>query len=560
MQKLRLFLGCVGLSFAANLQAADVVYFNGTVVTLDESNTVAEAVAVRDNRILAVGTRGAALAAAGEDAVRVDLEGGTLLPGFIDAHGHFPASGLVDLFYVDLNSPPIGSIQTIDELVERSRAKAAGSPPGTWIRGRGYDDTLLAENRHPTRADLDRASMEHPIFITHISGHLAVANSLALELAGVDAGIEQPEGGRFRLDENGQPNGVMEEPAAFGRVSRLQPTFSNADMVAGIAASAEGYAAMGVTTAQTGAARPPAVPQTLAALAAGRLPIRVQIWPVINTAMLMLDGQVKMEVPDDQDRVSIGAIKGFADGSIQGYTGYLTEPYHVQPPGETDYRGYPTLERDELTRMVTRLHAAGYQLAIHGNGDAAIDNVLHALAAAQAETPRDDPRHVVIHAQMAREDQLDAMAELGVIPSFFNLHTYYWGDRHRDIFMGPERAARMSPARSALERDMRFTLHADTPVVPMHPMMIVWAAVNRQTSSGETIGPDQRIGVVDALKAITVHAAYQGFEEDDKGSIEAGKLADLVVLDRNPLDVPDAELRDIQVLKTIVGGEVVYAR
>ena len=183
------------------------------------------------------------------------------------------------------------------------------------------------------------------------------------------------------------------------------------------------------------------------------------------------------------------------------------------------------------------------------------------MAAAQEAQPRADARHIVIHAQMAREDQLDTMAQMGAIPSFFNLHTFYWGDRHRDIFMGPERAARFSPARSAVERGMPFTLHADTPVVPMTPMKMVWAAVNRLTSSGRVIGPDQRISVLDALKGITLHAAWQGFEEQDKGSIQPGKLADLVVLDRNPLSISASRLcTTIKVLRTIVGGTTAYTR
>jgi predicted amidohydrolase YtcJ len=551
----------LGLACSQAAPAADVVYHGGTIITLDSADAVASAVAVRGERILAVGTRAEVAAAANPDARVLDLQGATMLPGFIDAHGHFPSSGLLERHFVDLNSPPIGPVRDLADLLARLKKRAAGTPPGEWIRGRGYDDTLLAEGRHPTRQDLDRVSTEHPILIGHISGHLSVANTLALKLAGISRQTSDPAGGRFRRDAAGEPNGVMEEGAAMSQVSRLVPAFSEADMVDAIETAGRRYAAVGVTTAQTGAAGPQAVTQTLAAFKAGRLPIRVQIWPVIQVAMLMLDDKVDVAVPSDQNWVTIGAVKGFADGSIQGYTGYLGEPYHVQPedrgPG---YRGYPTVDREELTAMVKRVHAAGYQLAIHGNGDAAIDNVLFALAAAQEAQPRADARHIVIHAQMAREDQLDTMAKMGVIPSFFNLHTFYWGDRHRDIFMGPARAARMSPARSAVERSMPFTLHADTPVVPMTPMKIVWAAVNRLTSSGRVIGAEQRISVLDALKGITRHAAWQGFEEQHKGTIEVGKLADLVVLDRNPLRTRPSELDTIQVLRTIVGGATAYSR
>lgn len=215
------------------------------------------------------------------------------------------------------------------------------------------------------------------------------------------------------------------------------------------------------------------------------------------------------------------------------------------------------MAREELLERVTRYHANGMQVAVHGNGDASIDDILDAFERAQEQHPRDDARPVVVHAQMSREDQLDRMKALDVIPSFFTLHTYYWGDRHRDLFMGPERAARMSPARSAIEHGLRFTIHCDAPVVPMEPLRLVWAAVNRRSASGALIGEEQRITPNQALRAVTIDAAYQHFEEDLKGSLEPGKLADLVILSRSPLDNPD-QIDAIEVCETIVGGQTVY--
>ncbi|MBW2416823.1 MAG: amidohydrolase family protein, partial [Deltaproteobacteria bacterium] len=221
------------------------------------------------------------------------------------------------------------------------------------------------------------------------------------------------------------------------------------------------------------------------------------------------------------------------------------------------YRGYPRIPRDELIETVERFHGAGLQVAVHGNGDAAIDDILDAFESAQRKHPREDARHVVIHAQMARDDQLDRMRSLGLIPSFFSLHTFYWGDRHRTIFMGPERAARMSPAGGAVERQLRFTLHADSPVVPMEPLRLVWAAVNRRTRSGFELGPEQRISPMQALRAVTIDAAWQHFEENVKGSLEPGKWADLVILSGSPLDDPE-RIDDLKVIETIVGGRSVY--
>jgi predicted amidohydrolase YtcJ len=215
------------------------------------------------------------------------------------------------------------------------------------------------------------------------------------------------------------------------------------------------------------------------------------------------------------------------------------------------------VSREDLTTQVKKLHRDGYQIAIHGNGDAAIDNILYAYREAQKETPRKDARHVIVHAQMAREDQLDAMKELDIIPSFFMLHTYYWGDRHRDIFMGRERAHRISPANSAISRGLRFTLHTDAPVVPMDPLLLVWAAVNRISTGGDVIGAEQRVTPVEALRAVTINAAWQHFDEARTGSIEPGKLADFVILSENPLLAPE-RIKDMQVLETIVGGRAIY--
>ncbi len=535
--------------------AERTVYLGGPVLTLDAQDRVVEALAVEDGRIAAVGTRAEVEAWAGGRARVVDLEGRALLPGFIDAHGHFPGAGLYAI-NVDLNSPPIGDVQTFDDLVARLREKAAETDRGDWVVGWGYDDTLLAEKRHPTREDLDRASTEHPIAILHISGHLGVLNSRGLEIAGYDADTPDPEGGLIRRAAGSrQPDGVLEETALdpiTGVI--LQPSLVDAWRI--VREGSRRYLAAGVTTAQNGYAPANQLPALSWLARLGLIPLRVVLWPGHEVAMASLEGEPVFESPDPE-RARIGAVKIVADGSIQGYTGYLSEPYHVPPGDDPGYRGYPRVAREQLVADVERLHAAGWQIAIHGNGDASIDDILDAFESAQRKAPRADARHIVIHAQMAREDQLDRMKILGVIPSFFALHVYYWGDRHRDIFMGPKRAARMSPSRSAVERGMHFTIHCDSPVVPMEPLRLVWAAVNRRSASGASIGPEQRITPMQALRAVTIEAAYQHFEDDVKGSLEPGKLADLVILSRSPLEDPE-RIDTIDVLETIVGGETVW--
>ncbi len=525
------------------------------VLTVGPDNRIAEAFGIDGDRIGAVGSETEVRAWAGPAAQVVELSGGAIVPGFIDAHGHFPGDG-VWAGVTDLNPPPIGDLETLEELVARMRARAETTPAGEWVTGMGYDDTLLAERRHPTRVDLDRVSTEHPVAILHISGHLASVNSRALRDLGWDASTPDPEGGVIRRDpETGEPDGVLEENAMESlQAELLSPGL--ADGLAMVRLAVERAVAEGVTTAQVGYTPTSQLRLFPWLSRLGIVPIRLVLWPSMEALDELLDGGDPYTTYDPE-WVRIGAVKLVADGSIQGYTGYLAEPYHVPPGDDPEFRGYPRIARDELIRRARRYHAAGWQLAIHGNGDASIDDILDAFEAAFAETPADDPRPIVIHAQMTRDDQLDRMAALGVIPSFFSLHTYYWGDRHRDLFMGPERAARMSPAKSALEKGVRFTIHCDAPVVPMEPLRLMWAAVNRKSSSGNDIGPSERITPMQALRATTLDAAYQYRDEDLKGSLEVGKLADFVILSASPLDDP-TRIDEIRVLETWVGGERVY--
>ena len=534
---------------------ARTVYRGGRILTMDAGSRVVEALGVEGETIRAVGSEAEVRAWAGPDARVVDLAGRALLPGFIDAHGHFPGAGAYAIA-ADLNSPPIGTLARMDDLVERLRAKAGDTSRGEWVIGIGYDDTLLAEGRHPTRADLDRASTEHPVAAIHVSGHLGAVNGLALERLGYGRESADPEGGRVRRDPGtGEPDGVLEETALdpVGAVV-FQP--STLDALRIVREAVRRYVAAGVTTAQTGYATAEQVRGLALLSRLGVIPLRLVLWPAMELADERLAGRFEFSSYDER-WVRLGAVKLVADGSIQGYTAYLREPYFVPSGDDPGERGYPRIPREELVRRVTRYHEAGWQVAVHGNGDAAIDDILDAFEEAQRAEPRPDARPVVVHAQTARDDQLDRMRELGAIPSFFVLHTFYWGDRHREIFLGPGRAARISPLASARARGLPFTIHCDTPVVPMEPLRLVWSAVNRITTSGAVLGTAERIQPMQALRAVTIDAAYQHFEEASKGSLEPGKLADLVILDRSPLEEP-ASIDRIRVLETIVGGRSVY--
>jgi len=539
--------------------APDTIWVNGTVVTM-EGERVVQAVAVLGDLIVAVGSDAAVRGLAGPETRVVDLDGRTMTPGFYAAHDHFPGSGRVAVTQVDLNSPPIGGIENMDQLVAALRARAEELPEGQWVSGRGYDDTLLAEQRHPTRADLDKASTTHPIYISHTSGHLGVANSLALELAGVTRDTPDPPGGVVRKDpDTGEPDGVFEESG--GMVSRLIPPPTPEQTMEAYRWAVEDYVEDGVTTAVIAGGGRGSLAGLQRARDAGILTFRI-----ITMMSRGAPGQPSaaeaggMVSGFGDEYLKLGAIKIVQDGSNQGYTGYFTEPYHTPFKGDADYRGYPRRRREDLTTMVKELHETGYQIAIHANGDAAIDDVLHAFREAQLAFPREDARHRIEHCQMVRQDQLDAIAELNLSPSFFVGHVYYWGDRHRDIFMGPKRAAGISALRSSIDRGIRFTVHDDTPVTPVNPLQLVWVGVNRLTKTDQVLGPDERITPLEALRTVTIDAAWQNFEEDIKGSIAPGKLADLVILDGNPLTVDPTAIRDIQVQETIVGGETVYER
>jgi predicted amidohydrolase YtcJ len=536
----------------------DRVVLNGHVITMTREGEVAEAIAIREGRIAAVGTTKEIRAIAGPKTEVTDLGGKTVAPGFYAAHDHFPSAGRVALYEVDLNSPPMGSMRSVADIVDALREKAARTPPGKWVVGRGYDDTLIQERRHPTRDDLDRASTEHPIWIVHTSGHLGVANSRALTLAEITKDTPQPAGGLIRKDAStGEPTGVIEERTTL--VGRLVPGYSQEQRLESVRFCDQQYLTKGVTTTVIAGGAGNVVPDLLEA--------RRRRWVHLR-ANAMLSGGSGEPAPFEQvarrsplpEFVRTSGVKIWHDGSLQGFTGYLSRPYATQPEGKRDYAGYPSRSRDKLVEMVKNYHRAGYQIAIHANGDAAIDDVLFAFRAAQAELPRPDARHRIEHCQTPREDQLDAIKELGITPSFFVGHVYYWGDRHDSIFLGPERAARISPLASAVARGIRFTIHNDTPVTPVDPLLLVWCSVNRLMKDGKTLGPEQRIGIYAALRAVTIDAAWQNFEEKTKGSIEAGKLADLVVLAENPLTADPLRLKDIKILETIVGGETCFPR
>lgn len=540
--------------------AADVVFVGEHIVTMDPGNSGATGVAVRGDTIVAVADREAVMAMAGDDTRVVELGDRALVPGFIDSHGHAAFSArLID--FVNVSSPPVGTAETIDDIAELLGEHVAATDPqaGEWVVGYGYDDSLLAERRHPVRDDLDKVSAEIPIYLLHVSGHLAVANSAALDAAGIDADSEDPPGGVIRRRPGSrEPNGVLEETAASGILFERLAAIPHERFQGMLREMADRYAAYGITTVQDGYAMPDDIRAFRDAAAREPFVVDIAAYRGVNTI-----SEEELESfrhdEDYQGGFRVAGVKFSVDGSPQGRTAWMTEPYTEGPEGaDADYTAYPTVDPEDFKRALAPFIEKGIPVLVHANGDAAIDLVIEGVAEAVGDGPVPDHRSVIIHAQLMRADQLDRAAALGLVPSFFSAHTFFWGDWHLESF-GPERGENVSPTRWAVDRGVRFTIHNDAPVVPPDMMRLLWATVNRQTRSGHTIGPHQRLSVLEALHAMTLAGAYQLFEEDRKGSITEGKRADFVILGEDPVAADPATLKDISILETIVRGQTVFS-
>jgi len=556
--KVLLGIGLSSLGALGAAQDADLIFLGQNIITMDASNV--SAVAVRGDRIVVAGSEQDARALQGEGTLVIELGERALLPGFIDAHGHFAGvARYADM--LDLSSPPVGDVTSVDDIVRKlqRRIENLNIPPGELVYGYGYDDSLLAELRHPNRDDLDRASSDHPIVIRHVSGHLLAANSMALLEAGVGANSADPAGGIIRRRPGSdEPDGVMEETAMrfFPGTGELLKPQRQSELRR---EAVQIYAGYGITTIQDSNVSQAYVDQLKAEGLEQEYAADIVTFVMGNP----LPDDVLATVAADTSYtggVRNGGVKFTLDGSPQGRTAWMSEPYNAGPPGAAaDYVAYPSYDPDAWLNRIGPLLERGVPVLAHANGDAAIELMIDGVANAIAAGPVPDHRSVIIHAQLIREDQLDRVAELGIIPSFYSVHPFFWGDWHRLSF-GEERARFISPVQAAIARDIPFTVHNDSPIVPPDMMRLVEITVNRETRSGFVLGPEQRASVMQALHAITLGAAYQYFEEDEKGSITAGKRADLVILEDNPLTVATSELGEVSVLETFARGKSIFKR
>ncbi len=543
--------------------ASATVFTGGPILTIDDAMPTAEAVAVRNGVIVAVGSLDAARAAAGRGAQTVNLDGRTLLPGFFDPHGHVSMVGL-QARYANLLPAPDGQGNDIPALQRITRdwmnAHEALVRDTQLVIGFGYDDSQLKEHRHPTGKELDAISDSVPILFLHQSGHLGSANSAALAAAGVTASTPDPDGGAFRREEGSQqPNGVMEETALFAVMGAL---FTRLDPQANLEMIREGarfYSSFGYTTAQDGRSSTDTCRMIAMLAERGELPIDILSFPDILTSTDVMATPLFRK--NYVGKYRIGGVKLTLDGSPQGKTAWLSQPYYIPPEGKpASYRGYPAVTEQQALDAIELAFRNDWQIEVHANGDAAIDLLIGAVRDATNRYGAKDRRPVLIHGQTTRMDQLDALKTLGIVPSLFPMHSFYWGDYHRDSVLGPRRAETISPCHSAIRRGMRFTTHHDAPVANPDSMRVLSATVTRRTRSGDILGPDECVPVDIALKAMTLWAAWQHYEDDKKGSLTVGKLADLALLDANPMTIDPDKLAGIKVQATYKDGREVWRR
>lgn len=547
------------LSCAVSQDIADTVYTGGPILTMNDDQPTAEAVAVKDGRILAVGSLEDLTANRGDSTELYDLDGRAMLPGFVDSHGHVVMGGLQALS-ANLLAPPDGQVTDIASLQQMLSKWAEDNAEAVekvrLIVGFGYDNAQLTELRHPTRDDLDAVSKDLPVVIIHQSGHLGVANSRALEIAGITAASEAPPGGVIQRDETGEPNGVLEEYAFFAVLVPLLGSLGDEGLVAFARAGSRLWAQFGYTTGQDGRSSGDIVEALRKVGADGDLPIDVVAYPDVLESRDYIDANVSR---DYTDRVRVGGCKLTIDGSPQGFTALRDRPYY-NPVGSypAGYSGYAAITMMQVRGAVNWCYENGYQIIVHANGEGASDMLIAALESARKKYGDPGNRPVLIHGQFLREDQVDSYQRLGVFPSVFPMHTFYWGDWHRDHTVGPIHGENISPTGWIRQRGMMFGTHHDAPVALPNSTRVLAATVTRRTRSGDILGPHQRVDVLTALKAMTIWPAWQHFEEDDKGSIEVGKIADFVVLSDDPTAVDPETLADLRVLVTVKEDKVIY--
>ena len=537
---------------------ADLIITGGPIVTMEgDAPTTAEAIVVDGGNIVFVGSKADAMKQKVTNTVIKDLGGKTLMPGFIDGHAHGQQFG-TQAVGANLLAPPDGEINTIDDVVAKLKAFAAGPDVAKtgWIFGIGYDDSLLG--RHPTRQDLDKVSTTVPVMATHISSHFMAVNTLGLKIIGYDATSKDPEGGIIRREADGKtPNGVLEELAAMPHMAKFLTPTTDADKNFFLKQGMELAKSFGYTTVNEGRMFGPMSTVMEDAAKRGRLDIDFIGWMDYSNK-----GELDRAFSKTySNRYRLGGLKITLDGSPQGRTAWRTKPYLIPPDGQKPgYKGYPAIpDTAQVQALLDEAYTKGWPVKVHANGDAAIDQMIAALKPVVAKHGVKPGQTTLIHGQFIRLDQVKALKGLGIFPSMFPMHTFYWGDWYTKI-VGSGQGAQISPMRSILDTGLHATSHTDAPVALPNLMQVVWATVNRTSRSGKIVGAGERVSPYEAMKMITLWGAEQFGEAESKGSIKVGKLADLVVLSDNPITMDKALINKVQVLETIKEGKTVWTR
>jgi len=520
----------------------ELILFNGQISTMSTAQPEAAAVAIREDRILAVGSDKEVLSLAGKGTRRVDLGRRRVFPGFNDAHAHPWEGGLLALKNVACDKT------SIEEILAALRARAAKSAPGDWVQGYLYDDGKTP--RPLTRADLDSAVPDHPVVVAHRGGHTGYVNSLALAKVGATATTADPPGGRFERDANGELNGRVTDKALDAVNRQIPDTSTRDDHRRGVALISKLYASHGITSACEADARPEGLQAYQDARDSGELLYRA--YCLMDVAYLERYIAAGLHTGFGDSMVRIGGIKQFADGSISERTAWLAEPYIGIP----NYSGLELGTRESLYENSRKAWLAGFQLATHTNGERAIDRMLGVYEQLQRELPRRDPRFRLEHCTVVTPELVARIRAVGAIPIPFAGYVNFHGDVMH--FYGDERTNRMFAYRSFIDAGLRPPCSSDYTASPPAPMLWLYSLTTRRDPTGHVWGERQRITLKEALRSATLDGAYASFEEHEKGSIEPLKLADLVVLEQDPLSVPAEQWQDIKVERTMLGGKWVY--
>jgi predicted amidohydrolase YtcJ len=528
---------------------AELLFTGGRVHTVNATNDIVEAVAIGGGRILAVGSTAEIRALAGPGTREVALHGRSLLPGFIDAHCHLTGLGMA-MVSIDCKAPGMQSIEALQKAVYE---RTATQPPGTWIRGRGYDQTRLRERRHPTRDDWDAVAPDHPIIFTRTCGHISSVNSRALAVAAVTDQTPDPAGGRYDRD-GGRNLGVAYETAQTPLQMAALPTAE--EFGAALIRASEAYLAAGCTSVHdAGGLVGPAFGPCQDLVEAGRLKLRIYAFATINSlqhpVMGVLGAGLRSRLGDEWLR--LGAFKIMTDGSSSGPTAATREPYTSNGLD----RGILYWDQVGLDDLLGRAHRQGFQCTVHAVGDRAIEQTLNAMARAQREYPRQGLRHRIEHCAICPPDLQDRVRAQYIVPAMQPAFFREFGDGYLQNY-GRHRADTMFPVKSLIAAGVPVAGSSDAPVTHYAPLFGIEQALTRRTMAGDVCGPDERVDLTTAIRMHTINGAFASFEEGFKGSLEVGKVADLVVLAEDLSRVPVERFRDVGVAMTVVGGEVVY--